>query len=130
MWSIRRPGRGDEDVDAGGERLDLRPVLHAAEHDGDGEAHVAAVDAEALGDLAGQLAGRAEHQDAAAAARRGPGIGGQALQDRQGEGRGLAGAGLGDAQHVAPGEDAGDGLGLDGRGLAIALFGQRLQQGL
>ena len=54
-----------------------------------------------------------EHQHAAAAARRRPAVGGQAVQDRQGEGGGLAGAGLGDAQQVAAGHDARDGLRLD-----------------
>ena len=51
-------GRGDQHVDAARQRLDLRPVADAAEHDGDGEAEMAAVGAEALGDLGGQLAGR------------------------------------------------------------------------
>ena len=52
------------------------------------------------------------------------------MEDRQGEGGGLAGAGLGDAQQVAAGQDRGNGQGLDRGGLGIALFGQRLQQGL
>jgi hypothetical protein len=68
---------------------------------------VLAVGLERLGDLAGQLARRAEHQHAAAAARRTAGAGGQAVQDGQGEGGGLAGAGLGDAQDVAAFEAGG-----------------------
>ncbi len=91
---------------------------------------MAAIDAEALGDLAGQFAGGAQHQAAAAAPGRGLGIGGQTLQDRQGEGGGLAGAGLGDAQQVAAGQDGGNGLGLDRRGGRIAFLGQGLQKGL
>ena len=45
---------------------------------------------------------------------------GQALQDGQHEGCGLAGAGLGQAQHVAAFEDDGDGLFLDGGGRGVA----------
>jgi hypothetical protein len=37
----------------------------------------------------------------------------QPVDHRQGEGGGLAGAGLGDAQHVTPVQGVGDGLGLD-----------------
>src|SRR6185369_2110464 len=40
----------------------------------------------------------------------------------------LAGAGLGGAEKVASCEDDGDGLGLDGCGLGIALLGNRAQQ--
>jgi hypothetical protein len=47
--------------------------------------------------------------------------GGQPLQNGQGEAGGLAGAGLGGAQQVFPGENNGDGLRLDGGGLGIAL---------
>ena len=51
---------------------------------------------------------------------------GEMVQDRQREGRGLAGAGLGDAAEVAAGHHVRDGLGLDrGRGF-IAFGGERL----
>jgi hypothetical protein len=43
----------------------------------------------------------------------------QAVQDRQREGCGLAGAGLGNADDVTSGEGQGNGLGLDGRGRQI-----------
>ena len=49
----------------------------------------------------------------------GPGAaarGGKVLKDRQREGRGLAGAGLGDAEQVMAGEQRRDGAGLDGGG--------------
>src|SRR5690606_41142358 len=58
----------------------------------------------------------------------GGGAGGQALEQRQGEAGGLAGAGLGAGEHIAALEDDGDGLGLDGGGLAVALFGYGTQQ--
>ena len=104
-------GRGDQHVDAARQRLDLRPVADAAEHDRDGEAEMAAVGAEALRDLGGELARRREHQHAAALAQRRAAVGGEAVQDRQGERGGLAGAGLGDAQQVAAREHDGYGLG-------------------
>ena len=57
------------------------------------------------------------------------GVGGQLLQDRQREGRGLAGAGLGDAEQVLAFEKAGDRLRLDGGGLLVTLGGKRAEQG-
>ena len=65
-------GRGDENVDAARELALLLADRHAAEHDGGREPQVAAIGAEAVGDLAGELAGRAEHEDAAALAERAP----------------------------------------------------------
>ena len=51
--------------------------------------------------------------------------GGEALEDWQCEGGGLAGAGLCDAAQVAPGEHRRDGLELDRRGYRIAFCGER-----
>ncbi len=61
--------RGDEDVDARRQGPLLAADVHAAEHDGVGVAQMAAVIRERLGDLAGELAGRRQHEHAAAAAR-------------------------------------------------------------
>src|SRR5215213_3408486 len=84
------------------------------------------IGAEAVGDLARELARRAEHEGAAAAPRRLAHMLGEMMQDRQREGRGLAGAGLGDAAEVAAGHHVRDGLGLDrGRGF-VAFGGERL----
>ncbi len=47
----------------------------------------------------------------------------EALQQRQREAGGLAGAGLRAGEHVAALEDRRDGLGLHGRGHRVALFG-------
>jgi hypothetical protein len=52
----------------------------------------------------------------------------QQLQHRQREAGGLAGAGLRRAEQIAPGEDDGDGLRLDGGGLGVALLGDGLEQ--
>jgi hypothetical protein len=68
---------------------------------------MAAIGIEAVEDLAGQFARRAQHQHAAGL-RLGLMRFGSAMQDRQREGCGLAGAGLGDADDVAAGD--GDGM--------------------
>ena len=47
----------------------------------------------------------------------------QPVEDRQGEGRGLAGAGLRGGEQVASLEDEGDRFGLDGRRGRVALLG-------
>ncbi len=47
----------------------------------------------------------------------------QPVEDRQHEGGGLAGPGLGGGEEVAPCEDEGDGAGLDGRRGVVALLG-------
>jgi len=52
----------------------------------------------------------------------------EALQDRQREAGGLAGAGLRGAEQVAPGEYDRDGLRLDGGGDRIALIGDSTEQ--
>jgi len=52
------------------------------------------------------------------------------VQDGQGEGGGLAGAGLGDAQEVAPFGDRGDGFGLDGSGGFVTLVGNGTENAL
>ena len=52
------------------------------------------------------------------------------MQDRQREGRGLAGAGLGDADDVTAGQCDGDGLSLDGRGREVIFFLERTRDGI
>jgi hypothetical protein len=54
--------------------------------------------------------------------------GSEALQQGQGEPRGLAGAGLGGAEQVASRENDGDGLRLDRGGFGIALFRDGAEQ--
>ena len=66
-------------------------------------------------DLGGQLAGRRQDQRAAGLGVRLLAIVDQAGQHRQAEGRRLAGAGLGQAQHVTALHDGGDALFLDRR---------------
>jgi hypothetical protein len=111
-------GRGDEHVDAAGELGVLVAEGDAADEQGDAQLVVDAVLDEVLLDLGGELAGRLEDEGA-----RHAGAGAALFQHgdhRQGEGGGLAGAGLGDAEDVAAGQDVGDGLGLDGGRFGVA----------
>ncbi len=90
---------------------------------------MAAVGAEALGDLARELARRREHQHAAAFARSRTPARGEPVQDGQREGRGLAGARLGDAEQVGALENGRNGLRLDGSWSCIAFAVERLEKG-
>ncbi len=127
---VHQPAGGrDQHVDAGREGLDLGAVLLAAVDHRHRGREACAVDAEAFADLAGQFAGGRQHQHAAGAGSA-AGVGGEAMQDRQGEGGGLAGAGLGEAQQVAAEQDRRDRLGLDRSRFDIALRGQRLEDRL
>jgi len=64
-------------------------------------------------DLAGQLPRRAEHQHPAAFAHRRPWAGGETVQDRQCEGGGSTGPGLGNPDPVAARHGGGNRLRLD-----------------
>ena len=57
-------GRGDQDIDAAGERVHLGTLADAAEHHRVAQRQVAAVGAEILADLGGELAGRRQDQGA------------------------------------------------------------------
>ena len=57
-------------------------------------------------------------------------VGRQRSSVGQHEGRRLAGAGLGDAQQVAAGEDGRDGLRLDRRRRRVILRRERVEEGL
>ena len=56
------PGRGDQDIDARFQRLHLMMLVDAAEDDGSPQRKRAAVNAEALGDLARELSRRRQDQ--------------------------------------------------------------------
>ena len=121
--SLARPGGRDDDVDPALEHLEL-PADRLAAVDGEHpRAEVAAVPVHRLRHLHGELAGRRQHQGA----RRGP-AGPQPLQQRQGEGRGLAGAGRGLAEDVAARQHGRDGLALDRRRLLVPEGRERRDQ--
>ena len=111
-------GRRDQHVDAADELGVLIVERHAADDERDVELVVLAVFLEMLGDLGGQFARRLEDERARHARARAALL--QHGEHRQHEGGGLAGAGLGDAEHVAPRENVRDGLLLDGGGGLVA----------
>ena len=114
-------GRCDQHVDAAGELGVLVAERDAADHQRHVELLAGAVLVEVFLHLRCEFARRFEDQRArhprpcAAFLEHG--------QHRQHEGRGLAGAGLGDAKHVTPREDVGDRLFLDGGGLGVTRGG-------
>ena len=138
-------GRGDHDLGARSKLGGLRLEADAAVDRGRPDRAVLAVGPDALLDLDGELAGGDDDEDADR--RAGGGRGGPAallrrevargladaglvqdLDDREDEGRGLAGAGLGAGEEVAALEDQRDRLALDRGGLGVALVGDGAEQ--
>jgi hypothetical protein len=103
LHEVEQPaGSGDQHFDSAHQAADLAAHRHAADGECRREPHVAAIGIEAVEDLSGQFPGRAQHQHAAVLRLHLDAVLQQPMQDRQRKGRGLAGAGLGDADHVAP----------------------------
>ena len=104
------PGRRNQDVDATVKLLHLFVHRHAADQKRQLQLVIDAIFLKALRDLRGQLARRRQDQRARhtrpCASRLEPG------DHRKNEGCGLAGARLGDAEHVAAGKDNRNGGGL------------------
>ncbi len=115
-------GRGDDDLGAGAQRLDLRPFADATIHSGDAQMEMARVLAHVLFDLHDQLAGWSDDQGAHDPAVRRRAAGGEALQNRKHERGGLAGAGLGDSDDVVAAQHERDCFGLDGGRFCVAGF--------
>ena len=116
-------GRCHKYFGAARERADLPVDRHAADRERDLErADVPAIGAEAIGDLAGQFARRRKHQHAAGFLRGTLTLVEKMIQDRQREGRGLAGAGLRDANDIAALDGNRNGLVLDRGGSDVFLF--------
>ena len=121
-------GGCNQNVEPPADGVCLGLLPHPAEDDGPAQGQPLAVGVKALADLDGQLPGGGEDQGADH-----PGLGGggaQPLEDRGGEGTGLASAGLGAAQHIPPGQGRGDGLFLNGGGGGILRVAQGGQNGL
>ena len=124
MWSSSRPGRRRQDVHAPAQIGGLLSVADAPVDDGHPQVGEKGVLMEGLLDLEGELAGRLEDEAAHRA------VAAEPLDDRQGEGGRLPGAGLGRADDVAALEDEGNGLDLDGRRLGVALLLYGIGQGI
>ncbi len=122
--------RGDEDVDATVQRLDLPAEAQAADHHAKTQAEAAPIGVEAARDLRGKLARRRKHQRPRALRLRPSALLGKLLQHGQREGRRLAGARLGNPQHVAALQERGYGTRLDRRGVGVVGRVQRTQQRL
>ena len=124
----RATRRRDHDIDPAAEAAQLLPDRLAAVDGHDPGAERLAIDVEGLGDLHGELAGRDDDEGAGAV---GSGRADRdALEDRQREGRGLAGAGRRLGEDVAAAEQQRDGLALDRRRLLVAQVGDRGEQAL
>ena len=81
------------------------------------------ISAETVEDLTRKLPRRAKHEDAATLTYRGPGIGGETVEQWQRKGGRLTGSGLSDTDHVAARHDDGDRLLLDRSSGGVVFFG-------
>ncbi|TKJ19109.1 hypothetical protein A6V29_10450 [Blastococcus sp. CCUG 61487] len=125
LRQVEQPAGGaDDDLDALLQRLDLRLERAAAVDGLDAHAALGAGGGQVAGDLHAQLAGGDDDQrlrDAVATLGRR----GDALQQRDAEAEGLAGAGAGLTDEVVAGQRQREGELLDGEGAGDAGVGQR-----
>ena len=113
LLEVDQPARGcHQHVGSCLEPVDLGVDLDPTEHHIAAQVEKAAVGRHVLRHLGGQFAGGGEHQTAHHAIA-GMAPMAEALQHRQGETGGLAGAGLGGCHHVPPLEHRGNALALD-----------------
>ena len=141
MEILEATGGRDQDIHAPLERTDLVVLVHAAVDHAVAELEVASVVDEAFVDLRRKFTGGTQDQRPWGT---GPGPlvvpfvpdrllslrGRKTLQDRECEGAGLSGAGLGGAEDVASLQRRGDRSGLDRGGGGVALFRDRADDGL
>ena len=106
-------GRGDENVDAGRHLAHLAGTRDAAEHERGRDVQALGQDADRVFDLHGEFARRRQDQRTRGLRQTLGAERDDLGQDRQAEGRRLAGARLGDGEHVAAGEMRRDRLILD-----------------
>ena len=119
---------GDDDVDAAGERVDLRRGADATEHGGGAQAHRRGQRGDDRRDLVGQLTGRHEHQAPRTLGLRAPAVRREADDERQGEGDGLARTGTATTEQVASGEGVDQRRLLDGERVVGAALGEEPHQ--
>jgi len=115
--------RGDKNIDAGLERVDLGVLADATEDHGMAQRQVLAVGGEALADLGGEFARGRKDERTRATARAQFALLARlhAVQDGQRERGGLASARLSDAEQIAASHPDGDRLRLDWRGNGVPL---------
>ena len=117
--------RADDDVDAPFERLQLAEDRLAAVHGDDLDTELAAVLEDRLGHLHRQLARR--HEDEGGGGRT-TAPDRQRVQQREGEGGGLSGAGRRLPDEIATFDEVGDGFPLHRRRLFVAELDQGVEQ--
>ena len=122
-------GSRHEHIHAAAHRGDLGILADAAVNQRLLEADVGTVSGEAFADLAGEFAGRCQHQRAALARLDLLRPLMDRMQDRQGETGGFSGAGLGATEQVAAFEQQRDGLGLDRRWDGVVQLAQNTLEG-
>jgi len=123
---VEQPAGGrDHHIGAAIELAVLIVIGHAADQKRHGQLMALAEDLEMLGDLGGKLAGGFQDQRARHARSCAPTL--QPRQHREHERGGLAGSGLGDAEHVAASDDEGDSFILYGGGSFKACRGDGSQ---
>ena len=123
---------GHQDVDAAFDAIDLRFHANATKHHGGLQAKVFAVVFHGLLNLGSQFTSRCEHQSTDGFAAKLVATRfrqAELVQDRKGEGRSFAGAGLSAGQQVVPCQDDRNRLSLNGRRCVVALLLHGLQNG-
>ena len=116
---VQAAGAGHQDLHPGAQGLHLGRLAHTAKNDGAAQGQILAVGGKALADLQRQLPGRGQDQrpdrtGLFGLSRR------KTVQHGQPKRCGLAGAGLGTAHQIPPGQHRGDGRRLDRRRHSIA----------
>ncbi len=117
-------GAGHDDVDAAAQRLLLRTLADAAEDGRDAQARGLGERCDGRGDLRRELTRGGEDESAREAGTALSAGSGEARDERQGEGDGLAAARASATQEVASGEGVGKGVALDGERLGLAGIGE------
>jgi hypothetical protein len=114
--------RGDDDLRALSQRMDLWLLADASVNYGDAQMQMARILPRVLFDLQGELTRRREHETSNGAPARGRAVRRQALENREHERSGLSRSRLRDADDVASAQNDRNGLRLNGCGLCVAGF--------
>jgi hypothetical protein len=125
-------GGGDDYIGAATEGIDLAMLINTTKDDGLTKANIFSVNAEAVGNLRREFSRGTE--DETARARLGSlwkrGCGGEPLDDRECEGGGFSGAGLGAADQITAFQGGWNCGSLNGGGIGITLGNEGIQDRL
>jgi hypothetical protein len=123
-------GRGHDDIDTARQHLHLRTDFQPAHDQRRGDTHVLGIAAQVFEDLCRQFARRRQDQRPAGLRRRPLVVGTDGMEDGQHECGRLAGARLGNTEHVAPFDEGRNRFALDRGRLVIAGIFKRAENGL